>query len=521
MNTKTPSTAMVSLILAISVLAVIQVANVTNANPYCYPPSLPPDQPEPQWVYVQTITGNQSQTVDILVLNQAHWRVRGNYTASGQAEMWLAFGSERKGSISNNTGASNRTWIIGLEHLGNETGQVTIQLNITASNVITYTLIVEYESTEVHADSWAAKSAYQATRYAVGLAVVDDKIYALGGCLFSDGGVPCKVNQEYNPETDKWTTKKSMPSTRGGSGVAAYEGEIYVFGGSWFLSGSGTDTVWSYNPSADTWNQSKTPMPTKKSGMNAHLVDDKIYLIGGTSNEEIRIDNRVTREIINVTEVYDPITDTWTTKTPIPTPVSYYASAVVDGKIYVIGGYTREANSTTLNRVNLTQIYDPKTDTWKIGTPIPNAESGRSAATTSGVLAPKRIYVIGGGLNQVYDPANDNWTLATPIQRTNRMENFGDVIVICLNDQLYAIGGIFKEENHYSINDQYTPIGYREASSTTPTSTPKSTEQPSTSSPNITLASPSPTVPEFNSVAILVLAATTGITAFTLRKRHQ
>jgi N-acetylneuraminic acid mutarotase len=376
-------------------------------------------------------------------------------------------------------------------------------------------------TTTASEDSWKTKAAYQASRYAVSLAVANGKIYALGGCLFIQGGVPCDFNQEYDPLADIWVTRKAMPSMRGGTGVAVNEGEIYVFGGSWFLSGSGTNSVWVYNPTVDTWNTSKTPMPTERYGMDANAVDGKIYLMGGTSNEAIRINNGLTYEVTNTTQVYDVATDTWITKAPMPTPVTDYASAVVDGKIYIIGGLTRAANSTKLSLVNVTQIYDAKTDTWQLGAPIPNAVSGLSAAATSSVMVPKRIYVVGKGFNQVYDPAEDNWTLATPMQRTNRMENFADVVVTCVDDQLYAVGGVFKGENgtYYSVNDQYTPIGYSGTGSSPLVSTSKPSEASVLASPNPSLAaSPSPTVPEFSPLAVLIVAAAVGSAAFALRR---
>ncbi len=108
----------------------------------------------------------------------------------------------------------------------------------------------------------------------------------------------------------------------------------------------------------------------------------------------------------NVTEVYDPETDTWASKTPPPVKVCAYASAVIDNKIYIIGG-------SPIGK--LTQIYDPETDTWGFGAPIPNPCRGAATGATTGIYAPKRIYVMGGyptfDLNQVYDPETDTWAM--------------------------------------------------------------------------------------------------------------
>jgi hypothetical protein len=176
-------------------------------------------------------------------------------------------------------------------------------------------------------------------------------------------------------------------------------------------------------------------MPTARKSLCANVVDDKMYLIGGSKPY-------YTWEAVpNVNEVYDPSTDTWTTKTPSPTRVSAYASAVVNNKIYVIGGSS-----------NLTQIYDPESDTWRYGTPIPNAVTGAAAGATTGVMAPKMIYVIGGigtfKLNQVYDPEKDAWSMGA--QMPTARSNPGIAVV---NDVLYAIGD-------YTENEQYIPFGF-------------------------------------------------------------
>jgi hypothetical protein len=66
--------------------------------------------------------------------------------------------------------------------------------------------------------------------------------------------------------------------------------------------------------------------------------------------------------------------------------------------------------------LDLTQIYDSETDTWSFGTLMPKVVWKAAAGATSSVWAPKRIYVIGGlpeksldgtDLNQVYNPEND------------------------------------------------------------------------------------------------------------------
>jgi N-acetylneuraminic acid mutarotase len=197
-------------------------------------------------------------------------------------------------------------------------------------------------------------------------------------------------------------------------------------------------------------------MPTPRTQLEANVVNGKIYLIGGRTGGQY--------STVGLNEVYDPETDSWTTKAPIPYPVVQYASAVVDNKIYIIGGqdeYTYPMN------LDLVQIYDPATDTWSFGASIPKIVTSAAAGATIGVWAPKRIYVIGGmpdksldgtKINQIYNPENDSWTVGASMP-TARFQ----LKVAVVNGMIYAMGGLpyFNLEGRWCPeNEQYTPIGY-------------------------------------------------------------
>ncbi len=305
-------------------------------------------------------------------------------------------------------------------------------------------------------DYWVTMEPMPTAR-SVGVAVVDDKIYAIGGIY----GIQSSYdnNEEYDPVTNTWATKTAMPTPRGDFAIAVFQDKIYTIGGSiragqWTTELTDVNEV--YDPATDTWT-TKTSMPIPKAGLSASVVDGKIYLIGGFTQPV----NSTRKTTSNETLVYDPIADSWTTKTPIPTPTLDYATAVVDNKIYVISG-TSKAYSDNL--INLNQIYDPKTNTWGQGTPIPYPVQQAGAGATVGIAAPKIIYVMGGFTSfywptnhtQVYHPENDTWSygadMPTPLY---------DLGVAVVNDHLYAIGGIPGYlQSVRDHNNQYTPIGY-------------------------------------------------------------
>jgi N-acetylneuraminic acid mutarotase len=87
----------------------------------------------------------------------------------------------------------------------------------------------------------------------------------------------------------------------------------------------------------------------------------------------------------------------------MPTARHHAASAVVDGKLYVVGRRIGEE----LNNVDLIEMYDPVTDTWTTELePMPSKRSGIGAVSANGF-----IYVLGGEQtqsifdnNERYDP---------------------------------------------------------------------------------------------------------------------
>lgn len=294
-------------------------------------------------------------------------------------------------------------------------------------------------------NSWQTLASMPTERHGFGVAVVNGKIYAIGGYNYGSGILG--INEEYDPATNTWATKKSMPTPRSRFGIAVYQNKIYIIGGEINTTGDrSTAANEVYDPMTDTW-EIKASMPTPRYSLDANVVSGKIYLIGGF--RYIPPYNS-----LDVNEVYDPATDSWTTKTSIPNGVQGYASAVVDNKIYVIGG----AVGVTLN-----QIYDTKTDTWSYGTPIPTGVDSAAAGATTGVMAPKRIYVIGGktnldavNLNQVYNPETDTWSTGASMP-TSR---FGLGVAV-VNDVLYAIGGVLGWwKPMTAVNEQYTPYGF-------------------------------------------------------------
>jgi N-acetylneuraminic acid mutarotase len=197
-------------------------------------------------------------------------------------------------------------------------------------------------------------------------------------------------------------------------------------------------------------------MPTPRADLSACVVNDQIYLIGGKKYSGITPYYKET----DLNEIYNPVNDTWHTGPSIPTAVEGYASAVLNGKIYILGGSSQSAAADNSVVTDASQVFDPYTSIWNLTTRLPDATSYAAAVATQGLMAPQRIYCVGGYLNEfsaqtaVYFPENNSWNLAQdmPTARAN-------LCVATLNDLVYAIGGL-SDGAVLATNEVYTPYGY-------------------------------------------------------------
>jgi N-acetylneuraminic acid mutarotase len=272
---------------------------------------------------------------------------------------------------------------------------------------------------------WIKKANMVSGRHSHAASVVNDKVYVMGGRY------TLSMVTEYDPMSDTWTTKASMPTPRMLVTSGVVNGKIYAIGGITAAFQPALSTVEEYDPATDTWTKKKD-MPTSRLAHGTCVVDGKIYVIGGMTSG-----SNFWSGMHNTMEVYDPLTDTWNTKTGMPTARVYHTTSVVDGKIYAIGGLllTKEPLSTV-------EVYDPVTDTWTTKTPMPTARGGHAAAVMNGM-----IYIIAGGtvygqpvdytLVEAYNPVTDTWTRMSDIPVT-RAGSSASVV----DGKIYAIGGI-------------------------------------------------------------------------------
>lgn len=280
-----------------------------------------------------------------------------------------------------------------------------------------------------HAQKWGRLAAFPEPAEEIYGIAAGGKFYVFGG--LAPGWKPKGMVYEYDPEGDTWTKKKNMPLASHHVALAELNGKIYVLGGFKYPDAGKPawqpiDNAWEYDPKADAW-KALAPMPSKRGSPNAVVHKGKIYVIGGAGvhpgSKAADIHPARPHRALSNNEVYDPATNTWETRSPMPTARNHAAAGMVNDKIYVIGGRLGAAFITRASNTDVVEEYDPATDQWgSLKAPMTTARSAVAWDTYKG-----RIYVAGGEERsggpwqrtfravEAYDPRTNAWTSMPPM----------------------------------------------------------------------------------------------------------
>ena len=272
---------------------------------------------------------------------------------------------------------------------------------------------------------WETAARLHSPRAGLGVAVIDDHIYAAGGAGLTQ---PRDEFESYAADVDRWFGETPLPRGLERFGIAALNGRVYAAGG-FAMGGFDPENeavgpsakMWSWSPDIGAW-QSEIAMPAARADFSLLALDGRLYAVGGLLGED------------NIF-VFDPAEKSWETIEITSGVTRRGAAAVVgDGRIYIIGGL---AGSETVARVD---IYDPSTDIWSRGPDLPDARSGVAVAFAGG-----QVHVFGGRAadqrttltsHSTLLPGSGEWDAAAdlPSPRTG-------AAAAVLDDGIYIIGG--------------------------------------------------------------------------------
>jgi len=237
---------------------------------------------------------------------------------------------------------------------------------------------------------------------------------------------------------DSWDTKEPMPTARFGPAGAAIGGLFYVAGGGWLpCVPAECHQLEVYDPAFDSWN-SLASMDEGRNNATVAAFNGQLFVFGGDYG------GLATSTVF----VYTPEEGgegTWTTSsTSTPVPINGASAAVLNDEIYLVGG----TNSPALH------IYDPPTDTWRTGAPMPVSLTWPSIGVIGG-----RLYVAGGydysqykSKTYEYDPLWDSWE-----PRASAPNAWGSAAFAVLDDKLYVAGGSVPDVGAADYLNVYTP----------------------------------------------------------------
>jgi hypothetical protein len=288
---------------------------------------------------------------------------------------------------------------------------------------------------------WQSSSNMMTARDQFTGCVIGDKIYVFGG-----NGNPDQINlncgEVYDIASNIWSP--IAPRTNNGieelSGVA-FNGKFYVFGGYGCESGPCGDVNFNemYDPVTNTWTTLAQKPTTTASAVPA-VYDGEIFLFGGY------YDNIWYATV----EAYNPTVNSWQYVTEMPKLLMNPAIAVYENSAYVIGGYDPNANAMNTE----VMVYDFALNTWTRNFCIAPAEAARaySYAAPTPVIDGKACLI--GGIEGTYTNSwsSDKFTLFDIAAKTWTSgpvlpEPRGGHLVVVHGETTYAIGGYANENN--------------------------------------------------------------------------
>merc|ERR1719481_1733854 len=162
---------------------------------------------------------------------------------------------------------------------------------------------------------WRNIASMNTGRTSVGVAVLNGKIYAVGGCTEAQqhlSSVEC-----YDPELDVWSPVADLSVPRAGPGVCVLDGVLYCVGGS-SKFGSYSNTVEKYNEDSNTWSL-VAEMNHRRACPGVIAYAGRLYVVGGYDGDIIH----------SSVEMFNPITNTWTLVTDMSTGRIYPTVGVI------------------------------------------------------------------------------------------------------------------------------------------------------------------------------------------------
>ena len=296
-----------------------------------------------------------------------------------EGEILIIFfeGRNQKGQTSSVSSPKREIWVIG--------GETESDHLDGASKIV--------EIYDLESNSWSSGPSLSIERCGSGAALVDDKIFCLGGYSGTEmlNSMECISVFESSAQ---WEKASSLNNERYWAAVVKKENQIFAFGGSDLDSSEIYDIntgIWTYGPS----------MTRKKDEMAAVLVGETVYLLGGHAGSDDNFDFW-----LETTECLNFETSRWNELPPMARKKGLGIASVVGDKIYVFGGWSEKGGTS-----NAVECFDIKTNTWQDLSPMALKRCGGASVVVDDI-----VYIFGGfngeyiGVVESFDTKSKAWT---------------------------------------------------------------------------------------------------------------
>jgi N-acetylneuraminic acid mutarotase len=273
------------------------------------------------------------------------------------------------------------------------------------------------------APRWDRGAPLPQARGEVAAAVAEGRVYIIGG--FTANGENSTRVDAYAPRANSWSMEADLPLPVDHAMAAGYQGRVYVAGG-YGPDRARLTTLFAFT--GDGWTR-LAPMPEQRAAGGAAIVNGKLYVVGGTTSSTIGAPTDLARTML----VYDIASNRWTTRRG-PTPREHLGVTALGGRIYAIGGRTAGFDTN----MRLVESFNPRTGRWSRLPKLPGKRGGTGAAAVGRFIVSAGGEAPSGTIRTVYrfDTKRRRWA-RLPNLPTAR-HGLG---VAAVGRKVYVIGG--------------------------------------------------------------------------------
>jgi hypothetical protein len=255
--------------------------------------------------------------------------------------------------------------------------------------------------------SWTEVTPCPVARFEASGVVVNDELWVMGGFLSTKLDVTKRVDI-YDPNTDRWRLGPELQGAETHAGVVSVGNDFVMVSG---FSGNvhartTTAGVWHWSAANAAWTPGPD-LPTPRAAVFAALIGTVVHAAGGLGpNGNTDSGEHLVWDLAGAAA--------WTPAAPLSNARNHGGGAASGGLFFTVAG--RHGWDEVAGHDPALDAFDPATDSWSTRAPMPTARSEIGAATVA--LSDGRLLVIGGSIAGkqpsgdvlVYDPPRDLWS---------------------------------------------------------------------------------------------------------------